>query len=162
MPRRLAILGAGIAVLVGLLAIVASAAKVTYHGGDLVHDLRCHLVVDGAPPPCVVDLHVHARHGRVKKIDDIAFRGIPASCDSGSDEFTDKPPPALGWHVNRARRFRGTFSFDQGAAKARFSGRFSKNYAKASGALRITGTGTKSGGLHCDTGRDRFKLKRRG
>jgi type 1 fimbria pilin len=149
--------------LVGALCFcaVASAAKVTYHGRDLAHDQSCAIVIGGVPPPCVVDLHVHARHGRVKKIDDIAFRAIPASCDGGNDDFTDKPPPALGWHVNGARRFRGAFSFDQSAAKARFRGRFSKSFKKASGTLRITGTGTNAGLSNCDTGRNRYSVKRK-
>jgi hypothetical protein len=134
---------------------VAFGASVAYQGKD--KDSKCA----SSPTACEVDLATHTHKGKVRKVDFVIFKAVPAHCDEGSNIFNNYEPPVVDWHVSGKRKFHGSFEFNFGDAKAHVKGRFSKNFKTATGTLHATGTINGIGTYtNCDSGTDHYKVHR--
>lgn len=140
--------------LVGALCLsaVALGATATYEGKD--HDSKCasvHLSV-----ACDLELHVTKSGAKVTKVNYVVFKAIPAKCGTKSDIINGYEVSYLNAHLSRKRKFHGSFTANQGDDTANITGRFSKDFKRASGTLRVKGRGSGTGMTGCDTGTDEY------
>jgi hypothetical protein len=143
-----------VAGLVGALCFsaVALGATATYEGKD--HDSKCasvHLSV-----ACDLEFHVTKSGAKVTKVKYVVFKALPARCGSKKDFINGYEPSYLNAHVNGKRKFHGSFTANQGDDTATITGRFSKDFKRATGTLRVKGRGSGTAMTGCDTGTDEY------
>ncbi len=127
----------GAVVLSGLWAAVALAANRSYNGPA------------GSGPNAGVEFGAHFRKGHAVGVYRFEFHNIPAQCQgSGATAATDKLDITM--KVNAKRKFGGKSNLNGGKLAVKVSGRFAKDYSKATGTLRVHGT--VPGCLAADTG----------
>ena len=156
--KRISILG--LAVVMGALAVaaVALAASKTYTGKD--HDGKCGTI---GPPPhssdCQVTFEAKIKHGKATAVSDFVMKRVPIKCDQGFFVVSNDNAPTGTMKVKKHRKFKGHFTFAGGAQSIDVTGKFSKDWKKASGTLRNQGD-FGSGATNCDTGIDDYSVKR--
>ena len=143
--KRLAVAG-----VIGVLAFagVALATSTKHYSGKAVFP-DC-----GAAPnvTCDVSFTGTIKNGKVTTVSAFVYDGIPMACDDGNHAVGNGPNPLPDMKVNTKRKFSGHFhTVSPPVQHIDVTGRFSKDYKKASGKLRVYGN---FGGpaTNCDTG----------
>ena len=145
-----------VAVAIGALicATAAFAGTRYYSGKD--SDSQCGRVPHTT---CNVTFTGTVRDGKVRKVLDFAFDGIPMKCKQGSFAFTIADNPLPGMKVRKHRKFSGHFQSSNQQAFYDVTGQFTKNYKSASGTIRVHGDFPPQA-TACDTGVDHYSVKR--
>jgi hypothetical protein len=148
--------GIGVAVAIGaLICATAALAGTSYYSGK-DSDNRCGQVPHTT---CNVTFTGNVKDGKVKKVSDFEFDGIPMKCRQGSFAFTIEGNPLPGMAVRKHRKFSGHFHSSDGNAFYDVTGQFTRNYKSASGTIRVQGDFPPQA-TACDTGVDQYSVKR--
>jgi hypothetical protein len=135
-------------------AVALGATKPYFYGKD--SDSQCGQVPHTT---CTVTFSgVKGKHGRIKKVTNFVFDRVPDTCDQGSFAFTIKGNPVPAMRVNNHRKFSAHYA-PNSKETIDVTGKFSKNFRKASGTLRDQGDFPPQA-TGCDTGVDDYSVKR--
>jgi hypothetical protein len=106
-----------------------------------------------------VEFGARFRKGRARSVFRFEFHNVPANCKGfGTTAVTE--PLARAMKVGRRRRFGQTVKLNSGRLTVHVSGRFARDWSKAGGTLRATGT--VPGCPKADTGVVRWHAPRTG
>jgi hypothetical protein len=147
------------AVAAGALAFAAVALGTAQHYKGTDSDAACGTVQD---LDCTVKFSGKVVNGKVTKVKNFGYHGIPMACTEGnaalsnySSTAANYPPPMT---VKTHRKFSGHFQSTDHLQFVDITGKFSKNYKKASGTLQVHGDFAS---LHnCDTGVDAYSVSK--
>ena len=117
---------AGIAAAALATAATALAASQQYNGHA------------GSSPNAGVEFGAKLSGGRPVAVRRFSFFNIPAQC-TGFRPTAVSDGLSITMHVTAQRTFKGSGSLSSGRATAKVTGRFSSNFAKATGTLSVSG-----------------------
>ena len=148
--------GLVVATALGALAFAAAAlgASKSYFGSD--SDSQCGVVPH---TNCDITFDATVKTGKVTRVKNFTYDGIPMHCNEGDFAFTIKGNPLPTMRVNAHRRFAGHFHTASGNERDDVTGKFSKNYKSVTGTVQVQGDFPPQA-TGCDTGVDRYSATR--